>query len=80
MAQFKGTLTGSSGTVSRLGSKVNGASATVKGWGCGAEIHAHNVDGEDRIEVYANRGSNGGGEKFLGTITDGGKWTPAPQE
>ena len=72
-----GDIHGDGDLASRLGGKDSGCSARVNGWGCGVEVRAHTVDDDDVIEVFANRGSNGGGQVHLGTITCGGVWTPA---
>jgi hypothetical protein len=80
MAQFKGSLTGTSGTVTRLGSKASGMQAEVAGWGGGVRIVAHTEGENDEFDLYSTRGSNGGDGQFLGTVTCGGRWTPAPQE
>ena len=68
MAQFKGTLSGNRGQVSRLGSKKSGMIAIVNSWNQGVKIIADHIDGEDVFTVFLTGGSNGIG--FKGFIWD----------
>ncbi len=59
MAQFRGTVQGQRGEVSRLGSKSSGLTVEGNGWGIGARIElSHNEAGEDVVQVYRTGGSN----------------------
>lgn len=72
MAQFRGTVRGQRGLASRLGSKKSGLIATANGWETGARISiTHDADGRDRVRVYRNGGSNGGGETLLAEWVNG---------
>jgi hypothetical protein len=58
MAHFRGTVEGSRGEASRLGSKDSGLRTTANGWECGVEVDAaHDVIG-DVFYVYLTGGSN----------------------
>lgn len=61
MAQFRGTLQGQAGEVSRIGSKSSGLWAEINGWTSGITVDA-SFDEEigDYFEVYGTTGSKGG--------------------
>jgi hypothetical protein len=77
MSQFKGSLTGSRGTVTRLGDKQNGMAAEVNGWTVGVWVVAKHRDGQDYFEIHATGGSNSSQTRLLGTVSNGGTWSPA---
>jgi len=58
MAQFRGTVTGSRGTASRLGTKVSGLTVTASGWNVGVRIEVSHEDGRDVVRVWRTGGSN----------------------
>ncbi len=59
MAQFKGSIQGSRGQASRLGSKVSGLVARVNGWDLGVEVRAiHLKEGGDAFIIVRTGGSN----------------------
>jgi hypothetical protein len=72
MAQFRATIEGQRGQASRLGSKTSGMVAKVNGWDSGVMVYAEHVDGKDRFEVMATKGSNSGERKLLGYVDDNG--------
>jgi hypothetical protein len=60
MAQFRGTLLGQRGAVSRLGSKKSGLVALVDGWHKGIRVIAWTAkDGQDHFTVWRTGGSSG---------------------
>lgn len=62
MAHFISSIRGNKGEASRLGSKDSGIKASACGWNCGMEISGrHNRNEEDVFNVFADHGSNGGG-------------------
>ena len=62
MAQFHGKMKGARGEVSRLGNKVSGMTAHLRGWNIGVRIElTHTGAGKDRVVVYRTTGSSGGG-------------------
>lgn len=65
MAQFRGTVCGTSGEASRLGSKKSGLTVTANGWDVGATVELEHVDGVDVVRVYATSGSSSRGTKIL---------------
>lgn len=75
MAHFIGYLKGNRGEASRLGTGNSGIRAQAQGWDIGGKVYCSvNNNGEDIVEMYVTRGSNGYGSGFyLGTfkIKDG---------
>ena len=67
MAQFRGTIQGQLGEVSRLGGKSTGLTANANGWRLGVKVEAHYdaETGEDCFKVYVTGGSNGNGSGDL---------------
>lgn len=65
MAQFIGIVEGSGAEVHRLGSKVSGLMASIRGWRVGVSVIAENIAGKDVIRVYRTGGSNDPGSKEL---------------
>lgn len=60
MAQFRATIQGNRGEVSRLGTKASGMLATINGWNVGVFVEAGTTrEGEDTITVCVTGGSNG---------------------
>ena len=58
MAQFRGTVEGTTQTVaSRLGSKKTGLTTTCNGWSIGVRCVAVHVDGVDYIRVFRTSGN-----------------------
>lgn len=75
MAQFRGTLDGSRGPASRLGTKNSGLQVTANGWhlGCSAYLTYDEEADTDRITIYLTGGSSGGESPdilFSGTVED----------
>ena len=58
MARFRGTIQGSRGDASRLGTPRSGLTVTADGWDIGCRVEMTAEDGEDRIRVYLTGGSN----------------------
>lgn len=61
MAHFRGTVQGSKGIVSRLGSAKSGLSVYAQGWCLGVHVMADVVDGQDVFTIYRTSGSNSAG-------------------
>ncbi|VVB53332.1 Uncharacterised protein [uncultured archaeon] len=61
MAQFYGSMQGNRGQATRMGTKQSGLSGHVRGWNLGARVEAHEVAGQDIIEVAVTGGSNNPG-------------------
>lgn len=58
MAQFRGTLSGSRGEASRLGSAKTGLVARVNGWDSGVRVEASVENGHDVFRIFITSGSN----------------------
>ena len=58
MAQFRGTIEGNRGGVSRLGGKASGLTVTADGWNSGVKVEAFHIDGKDVFRIYKTGGSN----------------------
>lgn len=66
MAQFRGTLIGNRGAVSRLGTKKSGLSGTFNGWNVGLNLSA-NRDANDKADIVfatLTGGSSGHNDKL----------------
>lgn len=71
MAQFRGTIKGSRGAVSRLGGKGSGLTTYASGWNLGVEVNAWHDEktGKDYFKVYRTGGSNAQtGRKLIATV------------
>ncbi len=69
MAQFRATIQGGKGEVSRLGHKTTGIRTKTNGWNSGVYVFGHHqVDVGDVLEITATRGSNGGNREYLGWV------------
>jgi hypothetical protein len=71
MAQYRGTIQGTRGAVSRLGHKTSGLHATVNGWNSGVKVCASYDAKFDRdvFEIYLTTGSNArGGMQKIGEV------------
>lgn len=67
MAQFRGTIQGSRGDASRLGTKNSGLTVEANGWHVGVRVELTHEDGEDVARVYLTTGSNNTGHRvYLG--------------
>lgn len=74
MAQFRGTVQGSRGEASRLGSKKGGLDTEANGWFCGVRVYAHYDEetGKDVFDIYRTGGSSRRtSSKLIATITEG---------
>jgi hypothetical protein len=72
MAQFRATIKGQRGEVSRLGSRKTGLSARVNGWNLGVQVEAEYDADFDRdvFTMYLTGGSNQSNDRVLiGTFT-----------
>ena len=60
MAHFRGSVQGTRGEASRLGSKISGLTARANGWNSGVTVVAHRDEtrNTDVFEVYATGGSD----------------------
>jgi hypothetical protein len=58
MAQFYGTIKGSRGEVSRLGTKNSGLTIRANGWDIGVRVEITHENGKDRVQVFRTTGSN----------------------
>ena len=71
MAHFRGTVRGSRGQASRLGTKRSGLTVTCNGWGIGVKAIAGQANGEDVIDIYSTGGSYGQKDVFVKRIYKG---------
>lgn len=75
MAQYKGSLRGNRGEVSRLGSKDSGLRARIGGWNLGVETYVKwsETDQCDIVSIHLTGGSKGFvADRYLGTyVRDG---------
>ena len=65
MAQFRGTIQGTRGEASRLGTKSSGLTVTANGWDTGVRVELDHETGQDRVTVWRTGGSNGGEHDVL---------------
>lgn len=78
MAQFRGTLKGGRGAVSRLGHKTSGLTVSANGWTAGVRVCAAHVDGRDEFRIYRTAGSGYAlSDQYLGTVNGAGDFIPA---
>lgn len=61
MAQFLGSVKGSRGEATRLGTKNSGMKVYANGWDLGAYVSIVHINGEDIVSVSITKGSNGAG-------------------
>lgn len=59
MAHFRGTVKGSRGVSSRLGSKKSGLVVTADGWDVGIRVEVWHGGGKDHVRVWRTGGTNG---------------------
>lgn len=76
MAQFRATIQGQRGEVSRLGSRKSGITARINGWHSGIRVEAFERNGLDCFDVYQTGGSTGGDSVYLGHLVGGKFLTP----
>ena len=70
MAQYIGTVEGSRGAVTRLGTKKSGLYARAQGWNVGGVVSIDHVNGQDQVTLTLTAGSNGAKtSKLIGTFT-----------
>lgn len=71
MAHFYGTLKGSRGRTSRLGTKSSGLVARVASWEGAVEVALYEVDGVDFASVYLRPHEGAGMTRLLyeGTVS-----------
>ena len=73
MAQFIGTVEGTRGPASRLGSKRTGLTVTANGWDLGITVELRHIDGKDVATVFLTGGSNDPKQsRLVGEFTEGG--------
>jgi len=58
MAHFYGTLVGSSGEITRCGTRNSGLLAKVSGWSIGGVVSINNNRDTDTVEFSVTEGSN----------------------
>ncbi len=72
MAHFRGTLRGSRGEASRLGSRVSGLTVTANGGTSGVKVDASvDHEGNDRFQVILTDGSHGPDRGVIAEVVDG---------
>lgn len=59
MAHFIGTIEGSRGSVTRLGTPNSGIRTVARGWNLGVNVQGNKEDDGDVFTIYADSGSNG---------------------
>lgn len=71
MGHFMGTVKGSRGEASRLGTAKSGLTTTCNGWGLGATVRMWQQNGEDVVSVEIDEGSgyNAGRSVCIGVFT-----------
>lgn len=69
MARFYGSIQGSRGEATRLGTAKSGLRGHIRGWAIGARVNCFvDDDGEDAVSISITSGSNGDiNETWLGT-------------
>ena len=72
MAQFRGTVQGNRGQVSRLGSKSSGLVSTCEGYNKGIKVIAKHDHGRDIFIVFETDGTNSSNSKLI-TVIEGEK-------
>ena len=76
MAQFRATISGGRGEVSRLGSKASGVLTEANGWNSGVKVVGYVDDqGNDVFDIFATSGSSHINTRiFIGQVVleDGG--------
>jgi len=75
MAQFYAEIQGNRGSATRMGGKESGIWGHIRGWtvGCRVECHHDEKTDTDIVQVYATKGSNGGGSTLIATIYESGE-------
>ena len=69
MAQFQGTVSGSRGEASRLGTKNSGIVTQAKGWNSGVKVYGYVEDGQDKFDIFVTTGSSHkSGTDFIGSV------------
>ena len=69
MARFLGSVQGSRGEATRLGTPNSGMSARVQGWRSGVRVEAYAEGDEDVFVIHSTGGSNGSSsEVTIGTV------------
>lgn len=58
MARFYGSMKGSRGQTTRMGSPASGMTAHIRGWHVGVRVEIVDNEGKDQIIVYRTGGSN----------------------
>ena len=73
MARYRGTVAGSRGDTSRLGTAASGLQVACNGWNVGTLLEASPIEddvaGEDVIHIHINGGSgNAAASTFIGSV------------
>lgn len=71
MAHFRGTVQGSRGEASRLGSKSSGMDVVLNGWAVGVHVEAAHEDGKDVIRVFKTKGPYTYDKELIAEIVEG---------
>ena len=77
MGHFYGTVRGNRGEASRMGSKLSGMYAHIRGWSIGVavELYHDTRTGHDVVQVFKTSGSNDlRGRKLIATFSSGDPW------
>lgn len=67
MARFRGTLRGSRGVASRLGTPNSGLTVQANGWDVGVTVELTATAAGDEVRIYATGGSNGSRVREIGS-------------
>jgi hypothetical protein len=69
MAHFIGTIEGSRGSVTRLGTPSSGINTVARGWDLGVSVQGSKEADGDVFTIYADSGSNGRlAGMYIGTV------------
>lgn len=77
MGHFYGTVRGNRGEASRMGSKLSGMYAHIRGWtiGVAVELHHDAAKDIDVVQVFKTSGShNMQGRKLIATFSSKDPW------
>lgn len=82
MANFKGSIRGGRGAVSRLGHKTTGLTTENNGWNGGVRVCArYSEEHGDLFAIYATGGSNGAkSPEYIGTVDQKGNFVAAREK
>lgn len=70
MARFYGSMQGTRGQATRMGSAKSGFDAHIRGWTVGVRVQLRDEEGHDVVYIYETGGSNGhSSERLIAKLT-----------